>query len=75
MGGSGWIFSPFGGKANKICHQVRRGKGLGVCGTKLTVLKYHGSKKGRREIAQKHQTTARLKPTGSSWAPTGPSPP
>lgn len=39
VGGSGWIFSPFGGKANKICHQVRRGKGLGVCETKLTVLK------------------------------------
>lgn len=40
-GGSGWISrgSPFGGKANKICHQVRRGKGLGVCETKLTVLK------------------------------------
>lgn len=38
-GGSGWLPDPFGGKANKICHQVRRGKGLGVCETKLTVLK------------------------------------
>ena len=42
---------------------------------KLTVLKYRGSKKGRREIAQKHQTIAQPKPTGSSWVPTRPRPP